>query len=310
MVVCLHRLNSEAGLDNKTRRIWAGLVGYANGTATANKIRATIVDCAGWIAATMPSEVLDPMVFEGDLSKQAEAYRPAVKILLRFLCSAPKSEERNSLKDPAIAFLLEHGGHIQGRVFREAHFTEEHLRNLNYTPNELESFRKQIKRYFNQAQYWENYRGQPMAVGEDILPLGLLLPSRGYKDFADPICDFLSSEYEKYLNREVSRKDKKTSPIVPIFACPKCNKLVMPKRVGRRHHCSECSDRARAEKYRQKASPDEGRDYAWLNRLLHQEPGVRKTRQGQRKVQERVSEIKSRQKNSRRCQRLLQALRL
>jgi hypothetical protein len=297
-------------MDEKTRRIWAGLVGYANGTATAALIRATIADCMGWIAATMPSDVFDPMLVEGDLSKQAEAYRPSVEILLRFLCSAPRSEERNSLRAAALDFLRQHGEHIRGRVFREAYFAEEHLRNLNYTPDELENLKKQTKRIFNRAQYEIYHRGQPTLVGEDSLPLGLLIPSRGYEDLADPICDFLSSEYEKYLNSEVNRKDKKAAPLIPLFVCPSCKKLVMPKRVGRRHHCSECSDQARAEKYRQKASPNEGKDYAWLYHLLRQESDTRKARLRQQKVQQRLGEIKSRQKNSRRCQGLLQALRL
>jgi hypothetical protein len=296
-------------MDRKTRRIWGGLVRYANGTTTPAEIRATVVDCAGWIAATMPFDVIDPTLVEEDLSKQAEAYRPGVENLLRFLCSEPKSGERDSLKTQAVGFLREHGEHIKGRIFREAHYAEEHLRNLNYSPEELEKFKKQVKRIFDQAQYETNYRGQPTVVGEDSLPLGLLLPSRGYRDFADPICDFLASEYERYLNREVSRKDKKAPPLVPIFVCPSCNKLVMPKRIGRRHYCSACSDLARAERYRQKASPDEGRDYAWLYRLLLQESGARKVRLSQPKVKQRLAEIKFRQKNSQRCQGLLLKLR-
>lgn len=297
-------------MDEKTRRIWAGLASYANGTATPAEIKATIADCMGWVAATMPADVFD-LVFtmEEDLPKQAEAYRPAIKMVLSFLSSEPRSEERTSLRVQALNFLREHGEHIRGQVFREASYSFENLRNLNYTSDELENFKERIEGIFDQAQYEKYHRGQP-TVGENSLPLGLLIPSRGYQDFADPICDFLSSEYQKYLNREVSRKDKGAGPLVPIFVCPSCKKLVMPKRVGRRRHCSECSDRARAEKYRQKASPDEGRDYAWLYRLLHQESGARKARLRQQKVQQRLREIKSRQKNSPRCQGLLQDLRL
>jgi hypothetical protein len=309
--VCLQHDLLEGGVEERTRRIWAGLVSYANGTATPTMIRATVVDCAGWIAATMPYDVIDPMPMEKELSKVvAETYRPFIETLLRFLCSGPKSEERRSLKAPALEFLREHGEHITGRVFREAYFSEKHLQNLNYTPDELENFKIRTKRIFNQAQYETYHRGQSKQVGDDSLPLGLLLPSRGYKDLADPICDFLLAEYEKYLNLDVSRKDKNPAPLVPIFVCPRCNKLVMPQRVGRRQYCSECSDLARAEKYRQKASPDEGRDYAWLNRLSHLEPGVRKARLRKQEVQKRLSEIKSRQKNSKRCQNLLLDLHL
>jgi hypothetical protein len=84
----------------------------------------------------------------------------------------------------------------------------------------------------------------------------------------------------------------------------------MPKRIGRRQYCSNCSDRARAVKYRQKASLDEGRDYAWLYRLKREEPTTRNARLRQKKVQERIREIKSRQKESSRCQGLLQAMNL
>ena len=169
-------------------------------------------------------------------------------------------------------------GAIRGLVFREFRYEQEYLRDLNYSPDQLEVFKQQTQRVAKQARYQLYHHGQSKLVGEDSLPLGVWVPSKGYKDLADPICDFLTSEYEKYLNREVSRKDKKAPPLVPIFACPICDKLVMPKRIGRRYACSDCSERARAEKYRQKASPHEARDYAWLNRLLHQEPGVRKLR--------------------------------
>jgi hypothetical protein len=294
-------------MDAKTRRIWDGLVSYANGTATADQVRATIADCMGLVAATMLSDVFDREFMAEDLSKETEAYRPHVQILLRFLCSAPKSEERNGLRDQALEFLRQHGEHISGLVLKEAGYTQEHLRNLNYSPDELENHKNQIKRIWEQSQYTSYHRGEATLVGQDSLPLGRFIPSRRYKDVADPICDFLSSEYEKYLNRE--RKDKK-APLVPIFVCPGCKRLVMPKRIGRRQYCLECSDRRRAEKYRQKASPNEGRDYAWLYRLKHQDPGTRKARLRQQKVHKRLNEIKSRQKNSRRCQRLLLDLRL
>jgi hypothetical protein len=297
-------------MDEKTRRIWAGLVSYANGTATTAVIRSTIVDCMGWIAATMEWDVVEPVFMAKDLAKEAEEYRTDVDILLRFFCSTPNSDERDKLRGAAFEFLREHEDHIRGLVLREFRYEQKYLRDLNYSPDQLEVFKQQTERVAKQARYEIYHHGQSKLVGEDSLPLGVWVPSKGYKDLADPICDFLTSEYEKYLNSEVSRKDKKAAPLVPIFACPICNKLVMPKRIGRRHACSECSDRARSEKYRQKASLHEGRDYAWLNRLLHQEPGVRKVRLGKEKVKQRLREVKARQKNSRRCQGLLQDLRL
>jgi hypothetical protein len=291
-------------MDVKTRRIWAGLVNYANGIATADEIRATIADCMGWISATMISDIFDREFMAEDLSKESEAYRPHVEILLRFLCSEPKSEERNSLRERALGFLREHADHISGLVLKEAAFREEYFRNLNYGFDEIEKFERRIKRIFSQARYISDNHGERILVGEDSLPLGLLIPSKGYKDIADPICDFLSSEYDRYLNEEVSRKDKK-APLAPIFVCPRCNKLVMPRRIGQRKYCVECSDRGRTEKYRQNASPDEGRDYAWLYRLRNLDSDTRKIRLRQPKVKQRLAEVKSRQRNSHRCQGLL-----
>src|SRR4029077_10951599 len=142
-------------------------------------------------------------------------------------------------------------------------------------------------------------------VGEDSLPLGLLIPSKDYRDLADPICDFLSSEYERYLNREISRKDKKGAPLVPIFVCPRCDKLVMPERTGRKKYCSVCTESARAEKYRQRAPAAEGKDYQWLYRLRRKEPGSRSVFLRNQRNQERLEQIKLRQKKSSRCQGLL-----
>src|SRR6266566_4835254 len=84
------------------------------------------------------------------------------------------------------------------------------------------------------------------------------------------------SEYQKYLNRQPSRRDKEPPPVVPVFVCPRCNKLVMPERSGRKQYCSICTDQARTEKYRENAPADEGRDYQWLYRLQNLTPDVRK----------------------------------
>jgi hypothetical protein len=287
-------------MDDKTRKIWAGLVNYANGTATTGEIRATIADCGGLVATTIIADIFDTAFMYDDLSKQVEAYRSPIDNLLRLLCSEPKSGERLRLRTAALEFLDEHRVHISSLVLREAYYfprpyEEQYVRNLNYSPEELESFKRLILRIRDESR---------------SLPFGVLIPSKGYRDLADPICDFLCSEYEKYLNREVSRKDKKAAPLIPIFVCPSCKKLAMPKRIGRRQYCSECSDRARTERYRQRASPDEGRDYAWLYRLRKLDSDTRRIRLRQPKVRQRLAEIKSRQKNSHRCQGLLLTLRL
>ena len=285
-------------MDTKTRRVWAGLVNYANDTASYPQVRSTVADCMGWISAGAPFGLLDG-VFGGEdqLKMQAAEYRPAVDRLLRFLCSG--SEENRSLWD-ARQFLFEHGRHVGGMHFDEVlpkEQVEKSLQGHNYTAAELADFKKQSE------MIW---------VGQNLLPLGLWVPTKDYQDLADPICDFLMSEYQKYLNREYSRVriDKDSAPIVPIFVCPRCNKLVMPERTGRKQYCSDCTDRARAEKYRQKAPADERKDYQWLYRLRDKEPALRKMFLRSPKNQARLKQVKSRQKESSRCQALFQEMHL
>jgi hypothetical protein len=296
-------------MDVRTKRTWAGLVSYANGAATEpGEIRRIIGDCMPWVAAVEPFGLLDPMlVDEQGLLKLALEYRPSVEVLLRWLCSEPKSKERSSSHWQALGFLREHGQHIRGMHLKEVYYDAEGVEQFNYTAAERESLREEQGRIWDAARY--KTRDHKLA-GTDFSPFGILAPSKEYKDFADPICDFVLSEYQRYLNREYNRRDKKPAPLVPIFVCPNCNKLVMPERVGRKQYCSNCSDRARAEKYRQTASPDENRDYQWLYRLRHLEPTLLRVRLRTSKVRERLKEVKARQRDSSRCQSLLLDMRL
>lgn len=260
---------------------------YANNVATKpDEIRRIVADCMDWVTAVEPFGLL-----WGDepLLSQASAYRGSVDALLRFLCSA-KSEERDMLGQQAIGFLDEHTQHIGGMRLKEVCYDPADAEKLNYTPAELERFKEEHDRY------WADWKNSP---------LGILTPSKEYRDIADPICDFVLSEYQESRNREQSRKDRKPRPTVPIFVCPNCKKLVMPERTGRKKYCSDCSDRARAEKYRQKAPSDENKDYQWLYRLRHLEPDQRKARLRISKFRERLEEVKARQGNSPRCQRLI-----
>lgn len=293
-------------MDARTKRAWTGLVNYANGIATdARVIRSTVADCIGWVSALAPFWGLG-WISNDELIRQAAEYRPSVDGLLRFLCSGPKAQERNSLRSESLNFLFDHGQHIEGMYLTEVTYDEKRLQTFNYSQAELESFKEQAERIWNRAQY---RRRDGQLTGEDWLPLGIRVPSRSYQDLADPICDFLMSEYGRYLDRflarEAGRRDKELPPIVPIFVCPRCNRLVMPDRTGRKKYCSVCTDVARAEKYRQKAPSDESRDYQWLYRLGQKEPGQRKVFLRKRQNQERLKEIKIRQKKSSRCQRLI-----
>jgi len=292
-------------MDNRTKLIWAGLVKYANGDATGMEIGSTLAACMGWVSVVAPFGLFD-WIGKTDLNTKAEEYRSGVDILLRFLCSRPKSAERASLRVPALNFLFDHGQHIGALGITEMSYNErvdKTLQNFGYTPTERTTFKEQSDRIWESAQY--RPRGWHGIAGTDWLPLGIKVPTREYQDLADPICDFLMSEYQKYLNGESSRIDKKPPPVVPIFVCPRCNKLVMPERTGRKKYCSVCTDAARAEKYRQNAPDAESRDYQWLYRLRHKEPALRKIFLRNEKNQGRLKQVKSRQKDSSRCQRLI-----
>jgi len=292
-------------MDARTKRIWIGLVNFANGTATDTELRAVLADCMGWISATDPLGLFlfsDP----ADIPKLLEEHRSSVGALLRFLCSKPKSEERGAFRGQAIKFLHEHGQHIRGLVLKEIFYDDKALERFNYAPSEMERFKEYQEKIWTEVQYEKTYRGERAISGKDNLPLGILVPARDYQDLADPICEFLLSEYQRHLNKEVSWKGR--GPVVPIFVCPQCKKLVLPTRVGRKQFCSECSDQSRARKYREKAPPYEAKDYAWLYRLKHNDSSTRKARLRQQEVQQRLQEIKSRQKASRRCQGLLKMM--
>jgi hypothetical protein len=282
-------------MQSRPRRAWTGLVGFANGTVTEPaEMRCVIANCMYWVAAVEPFGLLDP-IFMGteELLRQAAAYRSSVDILLRWLCTDPRSEEGIALHQRALDFLREHTAHIKGVILKEAYYSPPDANGFNYSVEELERFREEHDRYWTD---WENS------------PLGILTPSKGYEDIVDPICDFVLLEYQKYRSKEYSRRDKKIGPAFPIIVCPKCTKLVMPERSGRKKYCSPCSDQARAEKYYQKATPNENRDYQWLYRLKQAGETTRRVRLHRSDVRERLEKIRVRQRESPRCQRLLKSM--
>jgi hypothetical protein len=297
-------------MDARTKRAWTGLINYANGNATGAEIGSTVAACMGWVSAVAPFGLFD-WIGTADMTVQAEQYRSGVDILLRFLCSRPKSAERTSLRSSAQNFLFEHGQHIGALHITEIVYNEKvdkSLENFGYAPSEREAFKEQSDRIWASAQYLPH--GQHKPAGTDLLPLGIKVPTREYLDLADPICDFLMSEYQKYLNRQPTRRDKEPPPVVPIFVCPRCNKLVMPERTGRKTFCSVCTDSARAEKYRQHAPAAEGRDYQWLYRLKQKGPALRKIFLRNEKNLMRLNQVRSRQKESSRCQNLILEMKL
>ena len=298
-------------MDARTKRIWGGLVSYANSTPTTidmDKFRRTVAYCMPWYVAAGPLGLFAFLREEEEL-RQAQQHQPLVQGLLRWLITKP--EERAGVFQEACGFLYEHMQHIKWRlveVERPEHIEEE-LKRFNYTTAELESFHELAERYWADATRWASPPpGSPGVLKKGNSLLGISTPAKQYDDLADPICDFFLTEYQKYREREYGRMDKKPAPLVPIFACPNCKKLVMPERIGRRKYCSDCSNKARAKSYLEKASPDEGRDYQWLYRLKKARPELRRARLRQQKVQERLAEIKARQQDSHRCKELMRRM--
>jgi len=282
-------------MDERTKRIWRGLANYANATAKSidlNELQRTIADYMPWYlwaewAAWGPGSRPD-LVLE-----QAVEYQGSVRNLLNWFCRS------NESFDPiALNFLREHVDHIKWRLI-SPHMPQVFLEQLEpyYSHDDLESFTEESERY---SAGWQRRE----------TPHGIQLPAKDYDDLADPICDFLLTEYQKYHAREYSRRDKKLPPLSPLFVCPRCGKLVMAERIGRRKYCPDCSDKARAKSYLKKASPDENKDYQWLYRLQKEDPGRRRARLRLPKAKQRLAEIIARQQNSTRCQKLIHDMRL
>src|SRR5258706_8048887 len=139
-IACLH----ERTMDARTKRAWTGLVNYANGNETGAEIGSTVAACMGWVSAVAPFGLFD-WIGTTDLTAQAEQYRSGVDILLRFLCSRPKSAERTSLRSSAQNFIFEHGQHIGALHITEIVYNErvdKSLGNFGYAPSERQAFKE------------------------------------------------------------------------------------------------------------------------------------------------------------------------
>jgi hypothetical protein len=260
--------------DERTRRAWNGLVKYANAKAIdTEELRATISDCMPWSTASDPWGLLAGMRGEW-LQEQGAKYQSAVKATLLWLCTDRKA--RDVYRPEAKGFLYEHLAHISLT-----------LGEVPYTPEDPDHFDES-------RRYWE-HGGHP----RDDSPLESHDLSKSYKDIADPVCDFLLNEYQKYRNGEY--KDP-----VPIFLCtnPDCGKLVMPQRIGRK---AFCSDECKAAKQRQEIPQQEQTDYQWLYRLSNKTEGVKRAELRSKSGQDRFNGIKARNYGPR-CKRLIDKL--
>src|SRR5260370_27090767 len=164
--------------------------------------------------------------------------------------------------------------HVGGIQFEEVPYVEEPKPNA---PSE------EVARHQESMKFWTS-----IGKIKDDSPLGAFAITRRYKDLADPICDFICAELQKFRDGEYEQP-------VPIFACPHCTKFVMPKRIGKKKFCSDCSNKARAEQYREKAPLDEAGDYQWLYRLERENPRGRGMKIKKPKNKKRSGDIKQRQ---------------
>jgi hypothetical protein len=304
-------------MSARTRQVWVGLVNYANANAEAidiDELRKTLASCMPWYVVAKDDGLLDQ---RDDLFlREAIAYQPSIKALLKWLCTSGPNE-RGQLFQQAYGFLVEHMKHIEwglvavaspdlpgSDVLPDTDWLTAEIRcacmkcvKSFYSFDELERFTEEGQKY------WKGLKN-----GDS--PLGNWTPAKSYKDLADAICDFLLTEYQRYRSRDYSRKDKNPPPAIPIFICPNCGNFVMPERVGRRKYCADCSQKARAEIYFEKASPNERRDYQWLYRLKQKDSVLRKVFLRNPKKQERLQLIKTREGGSPRCQQLIHEMRL
>jgi hypothetical protein len=284
-------------MNARTKRIWHGLANYANANDKSidiRELRKAIADCMPWYVAT---EWLGFLSEHDELFlEKAVKYQPSVRALFRWLINA-KPMQRGESFNQAYGFLQEHIGHIKWRLI-EVDYPRNvmpELKELGYAPEDFYGLEEQSKKY------WEGFRR-----GES--PLGIKTPAKKYEDLADVICDFVATEYQKYREKDYSRAEKRPASPVPVIICPNCDKFVVPDRFGRKKYCSDCTNRARAESYRKKGSPNEARDYAWLYRLRQAEPRLRAARLRQPKNKQRLAEIKARQRNSARCLKLIRKM--
>src|ERR1035437_5404605 len=247
----------------------------------------------------------------------AVRYQPQVQALLRWFITG-KPNDRRDLFSQGYGFLREHMQHIKW-VFNEVNPIPEARSDVDRAPDARSEVdpnwdaRKDLEELYPPAdierfeevarKYWAGWRAEDS-------PLGIWTPAKDYEDLADPICDFLLTEYQKYRDRDPSRRDRRPPPAVPIFICPKCGQFVMPDRIGRKQSCSDCSDQVRRERKRQKDLTFERTDYQYLYRLKTFGPTEQKIRLRQPKVQKRLKLIKIRQKDSSLCQRMILGMKL
>jgi hypothetical protein len=262
--------------DSGKRKIWRGLVDYANAPELesnpkiSNNLAQTLSECMPWMARTAFDEDVPAMIalrtnrevlfgqvkgkqvwlcfkseeqLANQFRQQATQYQPQVRQLLTWL----SDRKQNAQDRPhAFAFLREHTKHIEFAHGDPA-----------FAPDE-EQFR-----YFT-----------PGGDLKDDFPYRTF----SYKDLADVICDFIQKEHE--LERDV-----------PIRICkrPGCGNLVT--QFKKREYCRTPS----CDRERQKRDDDrkqrKNRDNVFLCRLRKMQFATR--RKKVRESADRLREIES-----------------
>lgn len=234
-------------MTNRIKRIWRGLVVYANAnlqsdSGTLAVLADTILECMPWSTKTATFEYVaelarsyktEPTGRTADwFREKAIGYQPEIRRLLSWLCDPKQGKD---CRPAAFDFLTTHMEHIG--------FTRA---DPAFDPTRPESTR-----------YWKS-DGEP----KDDFPHRTLR----YEDLADPICDFILNEHERYHDEEYERARKsKFTGIAPIRFCdrPACDNLFMPERLGRKKYCSDVCRASRDQEER----PDFKRCYQCLYRL-------------------------------------------
>jgi len=248
-------------MEKTARDIWAGLVEFANAEQLNDKVLRTLAET---VRNAMPPSAWQighneegewrgvdewqghiyqflkgkDVVFEygnGDketaferLATDALTLHPKIRVLLRYLCEAPKFDVQNPLVKEACDFLWSH---------------ETHVSFMKVPPQEIESAtesRTSFERKEGRARLYP------------------YMNVRRYRCMVDPVCEFINGQLDDYYAG-------KSTHMVPVVICKRegCEKVVMPQRIGRKEFCDGCKDRHHNAKRRTLQTSRK-----WLYRLL------------------------------------------
>lgn len=234
-------------MPKRNRQIWKGLVAYANANLETEvesfaSFADTLLDCMPWLARNATFGLIPILArdyktnptrqIEGLFRAGAVQFQPEIRRLLSWLCNPELNKQDRPF---AFDFLQEHMEHARF-TSEEPVFDEGHPEN---------------------PRYWT-----PRGELRDDFPHRSL----NYEDIADPVCDFILNEHERYHDElyQMARKGKSLG-LVPIVLCASgCGRFIMPERTGRKTYCStECY----SKKYRADKPSDFKKCYQCLWRL-------------------------------------------